>query len=37
MIKNEIGKNTKKGKDLWKSIKSGEAMPDDFLAATIHE
>jgi len=28
MIKNEINKGTKQGKDLWKAIKNGDEIPD---------
>ena len=35
MIKSEINKGTKEGKDLWKAIKSGEAIPDAFVTNSI--
>jgi hypothetical protein len=37
MIKNEIASNTIEGKHLWKALKAGEAIPDEYMAKVISE
>jgi len=35
MIKDEINKGTKQGKELWKAIKAGDEVPDAFITQSI--
>ena len=37
MVKNEIGKKTKQGKQLWKAMKEGAPLPDQYIASIIEE
>lgn len=37
MVKNEIGKNTRAGKQMWKTLKSGDPVPDTFVQDIIKD